>query len=171
MPLNENARSLLVEHYTENGPQLSDEQKKRIINDPESANPLVLKTLLQELFRSKPQKLDQDINYFLKPCNISDYFQRLLERQEELMGEFFAQHVLSILAAGASGGLTKEEIKDACRMTNASQWDVLINNFGIYLIKHKDRYTLSHQLILDAISSRYSRFLPSAHNRLMIRVA
>jgi hypothetical protein len=166
-PLNENARSLLVEHYTENGPQLSDEQKTRIINDPESANPLVLKTLLQELFRSEPQQLDQDIDYFLKPCSISDYFQRLLERQEDLMGGFFTQQVLSILAAGASGGLTMEEIKEAYRMTNDSQWDDLINNFGIYLIKYKERYTLFHQLMLEAISSRYSKFLPSAHNRLV----
>ena len=166
-PLNENARSLLVEHYTENGPQLSDEQKTRIINDPESANPLVLKTLLQELFRSEPQQLDQDIDYFLKPCSISDYFQRLLERQEDLMGGFFTQHMLSILAAGASGGLTMKEITEAYRMTNDLQWDDLINNFGIYLIKYKDRYTLFHQLMLEAVSSRYSQFLPSAHNRLV----
>ena len=83
------------------------------------------------------------------------------------MGEFFAQHMLSILAAGASGGLTMKEIKEAYRMTNDLQWDDLINNFGIYLIKYKDRYTLFHQLMLEAVSSRYSQFLPSAHNRLV----
>ena len=165
-PLNNPARTQMVEQFIHNGLQLTDEQVVRIVNDPESANPMVLKTLLQELSSSKPEELDKDIDYYLEPCSISDYFQRILERREAHMGEFFAQHVLSILAAGASEGLTKEEIRKVCRMTNPTQWDGLITNFGSYLIKHKERYTLAHQLILEAISSRYSKFLPSANNRL-----
>ena len=165
-PLNNSARTQMVERFIHDGLQLTDEQVARIVNDPESANPMVLKTLLQELSSSKPEELDKDIDYYLEPCSISDYFQRILERREAHMGEFFAQHVLSILAAGASEGLTKEDIQKACRMTNPTQWDVLINNFGGYLIKHHERYTLAHQLILEAISSRYSKFLPSANTRL-----
>ena len=165
-PLSNVARAQMVELFVNKGLQLSEEQASRIISDPESANPLVLKTLLQELTCSKPEELDKDIDYYLEPCGISDYFQRILERQEVLMGEFFAQHVLSVLAAGASDGLRKEDIRKACRMTNSTQWNVLINNFGGYLIKHGDRYTLSHQLILEAITTRYSKYLLSANTRL-----
>lgn len=165
-PLDYPARTQLVGQFIHNGLQLTDEQVTRIINDPESANPLVLKTLLQELTCCKPEELDKDIDYYLEPCSISDYFQRILERREVLMGEFFAQQVLSVLAAGASDGLRKEDIRKVCRMTNPTQWDVLINNFGGYLIKHGDRYTLSHQLILEAITTRYSKYLLSANTRL-----
>lgn len=165
-PLNNVARAQIVELFMTKGLHLSEERASRIINDPESANPLVLRTLLQELTCSKPEELDKDIDYYLEPCSISDYFQRILERKELLMGEFFAQQVLSVLVAGASDGLRKEEIRKACRMTNPTQWDVLINNFGGYLLMHGDRYTLSHQLILEAITTRYSKYLLSANTRL-----
>lgn len=113
-PLNSKERRLFVEEYLDSfGKRLGETLLHRIVDDPVSANTLVLKSLLDELicFGSYKQ-LKSRINYYLSASSIPNFFDRVLIRMEEdySANQELVCRILTLISV-SERGLTEDEIK------------------------------------------------------------
>ena len=77
-------KQLIIEFLKQYGKQLSSRQVETIIQDPQSANPLGLTILLDELRQfGSHERLDEIIGHYLKADSIPKLFELILQRCEQ----------------------------------------------------------------------------------------
>jgi tetratricopeptide (TPR) repeat protein len=156
----ESRKRLITDYFLLFGKKLTPLQRDRIANDEESANPLVLRALLDELRAFGVfEKLDEEIDKYLAAQDIPEFYTKVLERLEKIFD--YADTETSNLAADilallfvSRNGLSETEIKS---LTGAKPvyWSQVYNALGSNLTVHSGLVNFSHNYIREAIRRRY----------------
>lgn len=160
--LSEAERDLLIQHYLgQFRKALSQEQRARIAGDQKSANPLFLRTVLEELrvFGSF-EGLDDRIEYYVTARDVGDLFQRLLARMEEDYSRKVVQGVMTLIWASRRG-LAESEILE---ITGLSRIDLSTFLLALeYQFMQRDGLLdFYHNFLRAAVQERY--LAPSSPN-------
>lgn len=157
MPLSSKEREHFVVGYLGNyGKRLSDSQLRRIVDDPENTNTLVLKSLLDELICfGSYEYLDSRIEYYLSAPSITDFFDRVLSRMEDdysANGDLVRRTL--ILIAISERGLSEDELLAilGCRQLD---WHLFLCAFYNHFVVKNGLITFSHQYVASAVENRY----------------
>lgn len=157
VPLTYKEREHFVVDYLENyGKHLNEIQLRRVVDDPENKNTLVLKSLLDELICfGSYERLDSHISHYLSAGSIQDFFDRLLNRIEEdfSAGCDLVCHALTLIAV-SEHGLTEDELLTIldCRQLD---WHLFFCAFYGHFIVKNGLITFSHQYMASAVEVRY----------------
>lgn len=156
-PLNTEERCRFVVDYLDSvGKHLGDNMLQRIVDDKESENTLVLKSLLDELicFGSYKQ-LDSRINYYLSASSIPEFFDRVLARMEEdySANQGLVRHALFLISV-SERGLSGEEIMDILGCQERD-WNLFFCSFYNHFIVKEGIISFSHQYVTYAVEKRY----------------
>ena len=157
-PLTRDERIDMVREYLEKTyrKHLQDTQLKRIVDDPQNENTLVLKTLLDEVANFGIfAKLDEKIEEYLKPDSIGDFYQVVLKNYETDFGEDLVRHFLSLIAVSRNG-LSEDELLD---ITNTKDkpllWSQFFCSFRQHMILKNGLITFAHAFIREAVEACY----------------
>ncbi|MCC7437164.1 MAG: tetratricopeptide repeat protein [Armatimonadetes bacterium] len=153
--LSQAERDQLIQHYLgQFRKALSQEQRDRITSDAKSANPLFLRTVLEELrvFGSF-EGLDDRIEYYVTARDVGDLFQRLLARMEEDYSRTVVQEVMTMIWASRRG-LAESEILE---ITGLSRIDLSTFLLALeYQFMHRDGLLdFYHNFLRAAVEERY----------------
>lgn len=153
-PLSHNYRELIVKQYLGSfSKKLSDSQQERITRSEKCANPLFLRTVLEELrVLGIYEQLDAEIDKYLNAKDLLALFEMMLERIERDFGENVVA-VMSFLAVSPSG-LTESELIELSRLSRA-ELSTLVNALDYHLIRHSGALSFFHPLFAKAAESRY----------------
>ena len=157
LPLGREERSRFIVEYLETvGKHLEIHQLNRIVDDAESQNTLVLKSLLDELICfGNHNRLDEIIDYYLAATTISEFFDKVLSRMEKdySAGQSLVSHAL-ILISISEHGLSEEEVGSilGCRQLD---WQLFFCAFFNYFVIKNGLISFSHQHVIDAVAKRY----------------
>mgnify|MGYP006277686469 CR=1 FL=1 len=162
-PLTEKERLELIPKYlAQYAKSLSEDRIRRIASAPQSANPLYLRALLEELrLFGIHEKLEQRIQHYLQAATISGLYTKILERwEQDYQGERpgLVRDSMSLLW-GARRGLTQSELlhvlgKDSEPLPMAV-WSPLRYAADAALINRSGLIGFAHNFIREAIESRY----------------
>ena len=160
-------QSLVHSFVKERKAALTSRQRRVVANDAGSANPLLLRTRLEEAHRAVPDKrVDEAIEYYLGAGTIEEMYDRLLRRLESELDESALRMVLSFLW-GAKTGLTLKEIADVTQY-DPKQILQILHRLEAYLLRTEDRYTLFHTSLAKAA---YERWLSSSSTEIRLQLA
>ena len=157
VPLTSKEREHFVVDYLGNfGKHLDERQLRRVVDDPENKNTLVLKSLLDELICfGSYERLDSRINYYLSAESILNFFDRVLNRMEEdySAGCDLVHHALTLIAV-SEHGLSEDEMLAilGCRQLD---WHLFFCAFYSHFIVKNGLITYSHQYMASAVENRY----------------
>ena len=134
------------------GKKLSNNQIQIILQARVTENPMVLKTLLDELICfGSYEHLNERINYYSSSISKSDFFSRMLQRMEEDYKE--VEHILSLIAVSEQG-LTEDEILSVTGM-RPIDWHIFYCAFSNYFTIGNGLIMYTHKYIAESVSSRY----------------
>ncbi len=167
--LNERERlKLLWRFLRQSGKRLSKERRRRIANAPQSANPLYLRVLLDELRLVRThEELEERIGDYLKAESPYALYEKVIARWEQdyegdsdLVGD-----TLSLLWA-ARRGLAETELlqalgKDGVPLPRA-KWSPLFLAMSDALISRGGLLTFAHDFLRTAVENAY---LPTETNQ------
>jgi len=159
--------TLLVLHRK----RLDDRQTRLVARAPQAANPLFLKTFLEELsLLGSFELLDQSIGHYLSADSTGELVDLILERCEhdyDPTGQGYVEDAMTAIWA-SERGLLEPELLAACSIPQAL-WSPLRMALQESLVSYSGMMGFSHDEIADAVAARY---LPSpaerrgAHGRL-----
>lgn len=156
-PLSSKERERFAAEYLDSfGKRLSENLLQRIINDAESENTLVLKSLLDELICfGSYERLESRIDYYLSATSIPDFFDRVLIRMEEdySANQDLVRHILTLISV-SERGLSEEEIM-AIVGCQERDWKLFFCAFYNHFIVKDGIISFSHQYMASAIEKRY----------------
>lgn len=154
-PLSPEEREALVVRYLgEYHKGLSPELMRRISSAPQTAQPLYLRTFLEELrMFGNFETLSRWIDQTLTAHDTAELFQRVLERIEDDFGPRPVQHVLRLIWTSRDG-LRRSEI-GAMTMLSDTRLNVLLNALDYHLLERGGRLTFFHTYFRDAVERRY----------------
>ncbi len=156
-PLTDGQRRRFAEGYLERvGKHLNSAQWKRIMDDPETQNTLVLRTLLDELICfGSHERLDTRIDFYLAAQGIEDFFDHVLQRMEETYnnGQDLVRHTLTLLALSEHGLREKELL--AITGFRQIDWNLFYCAFFNHLVVRNGIITFSHHYVAAAVNHRY----------------
>jgi len=155
-PLGLRQRRKLVKDYLKDsyGKHLTDDQVAAIINDRQSSNTLVLKTLLDELVSfGSFSDLEKRIQYYLEPESIPDFYQRVLARFEDDFGKDTVSHVLSLILLSREG-LPEDAIIAIVKLMPI-RWSQLYCSLISHLNVKMGIVYFSHRYFSEAVQQRY----------------
>ncbi len=155
-PLSAGQRTKLVTDYLSlYGKRLTDRQVERIISDPQSENTLVLRVLIDELVGfSSHERLDERIDYYLSADSIDEFFQRVLHRIEDYLGETTVRRLLSLITF-SQAGLSESELM-ALSGLDSYRWALFLAHFRGYLTVKGGLLTFSHRYMTRGCLTRYA---------------
>lgn len=148
-------KTIIVQFLHEFGKALSEQEIERIANDPKSAHPLFLRTLLEELrIFGSHELLSDRVTRCLGTSNTDELFQAVLERMESDFSEQQVRDVMSLLWA-ARTGLAESELVD---VTNISRLDISMITMSLdyHLLRREGLLTFFHDFLRRAVEARYS---------------
>jgi len=162
-PLTDEERRRLIDEYLARYTKaLRRDQIKAIADAPQSANPLYLRTVLEELrLWGQHEKLDERIAHYLASPTIDDLYNRILERYEhdydrERPG--LVREAMSLLWA-TRRGLSEAELLDLLGSDGeplpSAQWSPLHLAAGRSLTNRDGLIGFSHDYLRRAIRDRY----------------
>jgi len=140
---------------------LSPLRMERIANREQTANPLYIKVLLEELrLFGEHERLDERINYYLEAKNPNELYSKVLARWEEdyedengLVG-----NTMSLLWA-ARRGLTESEILELLGKKGdplpRAKWSPLFLAARESLVSRMGLLNFSHDFLREAVKDRY----------------
>ena len=134
--------------------KLPTAQEQRIVSDEKSANPLFLRTLLEELrLQGKHEALDEIIGHYLSSHDIPDLFGRILERLE---GDYGAENVRAFLIRvwAAPRGLSETELLGSTTLDRAAV-SLLLHAFDYHLVRLSGRLSFFHDHLRMGVEARY----------------
>ncbi len=128
---------------------------RQIAGDSRSANPLFLRTSLEEL-RLLHMKGDQDLSTatYLGAADLPSLFERVLERIEGEFGKRLVSTLFRMIDASRNG-LTNEELADLCGV-RVSRVDRLLGMLDYQLVCRDGLYTFFHEHLRHAVQRRYA---------------
>ncbi|HET6513022.1 MAG TPA: tetratricopeptide repeat protein, partial [Candidatus Kapabacteria bacterium] len=153
-PLSLEYRQLIVRQYLGSfSKKLSQQQQDRITRHEKCANPLFLRTVLEELrVLGVYERLDEEIDKYLASEDLLGLFSLMLERIERDFGDPVVA-VMSFLVIAPSG-LTESELIDLSRVSRA-ELSALVNALDYHLIRHSGALAFFHPLLNRAAEQRY----------------
>lgn len=161
-------RQQLVRQFVETKKAtLTSRQQRIVAGDAGSANPLLLKTRLEEAHSAvADHRVDESINYYLGAGTLDEMYSRLLQRLEAELDKRTVREVLSFLW-GAKTGLTLEEIID---LTESEPEQILsvTHRLEAYLLQTEKRFTLFHTSLAQAA---HQRWLQTRATKVRLRIA
>jgi tetratricopeptide (TPR) repeat protein len=154
----ENRKALAVEYLKTFGKGLLPAQLNRIASNAKSANPLVLRALLDELrVFSVYEQLDAEIDRCLAAPSIESFFALVLEGLEKLFtgdgGANFAADTFALLEVSRAG-LSEAEIL-AITGANPLHWSRLYSALSGHVQNQKGLVSFAHDFIREAVRQRY----------------
>lgn len=176
-PLAQNERQALIERLLErHGKTLADERMARITDAAATANPLYLRTLLEELLVvGRHEMLDAQIDRLLAAPDLPRLLDQVLARYEDDYGAerpAWVGEALSLLWASRRG-LSEAELRDLLGPGNASLrsavWSPFYAAARHFLAARAGLVALAHRPVLDAVERRYLSRLEDragAHGKL-----
>ncbi|MGE3799834.1 MAG: tetratricopeptide repeat protein [Candidatus Kapaibacterium sp.] len=154
-PLTENERREVARRFLGDLSQrFNTAQVRRVAGNRSSANPLYLRTSLEELRAlSKGDEAEAKIDYYLEAEDLGGLFQRVLERIE---GEFGSRRIREILRSlwGSRYGLSKEELTTLHNTTH-EQLSPILGALDYHLMQRDGLYTFFHEHLRTAVAERY----------------
>ena len=157
-PLSIGQRRNLINDYLfkQFAKKLSTKQVERIVKDAQCKNPLVLKSLLDELVNfGIYEKLDEKIEYYLSKDTIEDFYQAIIQSHEEEFGKMLVKKILSLIAI-SQNGMSEEELI-AISKIKPLYWSQFYHLFVSHLVVKNGLVTFSHDYVRHAIESRYTK--------------
>lgn len=157
-PLTKEERIQLVEKYLNDtySKHLQAPQIKKIVDDPQNENTLVLKILLDELANFGVfDKLDDKIEEYLRPDSFYDFYQVLLKNYETDFGESLVRRFLSLIAVSKDGLSEGEILKITGLEEKPLLWSQFYCSFRNHLIVKNGLISFSHEAIREAVVGRY----------------
>jgi len=150
--------------------KFSSEQLRRVSGDSTSANPLFLRTRLEELrmFESS-DRLNERIDHYLAARDLNDLFQRVLQRLEDEHGEAVVRDVMT-LVWGSRRGLTDEELAGITG-ADAEALASLIGALEYHLMRREGLLAFFHDHLRQAVENRYIEHAGDAVEGLHLRIA
>ena len=156
----DNRKSLIKDYLSSYGKKLTENQIQRIINFPESENPMVLCALLDELrFFGIFEKLDEEIDKYVSAKNIGDFYIQVLERLEGIFNytdtetSNLSKDILCLLYV-SKNGLSESEILSLSG-AKPVYWSQIYNAIRSNLMSSRGIMKLSHDFIKNAIKEKY----------------
>ena len=157
-PLTRDERIDMVREYLEKTyrKHLQDTQLKRIVDDPQNENTLVLKTLLDEVANFGIfAKLDEKIEEYLKPDSIGNFYQVVLKNYEADFGNDLVRLFLSLIAVSRDG-LSEDELLDITDTKGKPLlWSQFFCSFRQHMIVKSGLVSFAHAFIREAVEERY----------------
>ncbi len=157
-------KSIIEEFLKDRGKTLTDAQERKILEFPLASNPLVLRTLLEELcVFGVHEKLDAEIERYAQAKDVNDFFSKVFERLES--NRQFVEtnpkkrkeivEKLALLLALSRFGLDEEEL---CRVAKLKQTAVstFLCMLDAQLVNRSGRYSFAHEHIRQAVLNRYA---------------
>ncbi|MSQ48714.1 MAG: DUF4062 domain-containing protein, partial [Deltaproteobacteria bacterium] len=166
-PLEEVERKqLITEYLSQYTKTLGVTRVQRIVDAPQTANPLYLRTLLEELrLYGDHLTLDQRIDHYLTAATVDDLFEQVLARCEQDYEHDRAglvRDAMSLLWA-ARRGLTETELLGALGTEGQplpqAIWSPLMLALGDGLVDRGGLLTFAHDFLRQAVEDAY---LPTA---------
>jgi len=149
-------RKLIAEYLKLQARSLEPRRIDRIVNTPQSANPLYLKVLLDELrVFGVYEQLDQRIDHYLEAQNPFELYKKVIARWQEDYGRgtSLVKDSLSLLWA-ARRGLSETELLDAMGTNELplprAKWSPLYLAMSNALISRGGLLTFAHDFIRKA---------------------
>lgn len=155
LPLTLGERANIVRSFLgEHGKALDAEQEHRVSADPASANPLFLRTRLEELraFGSH-EELNRKITHYLEAQGLDDLFQRVLARFETDYGRELVVGVMTAIWA-ARRGLSAAELAPIVDRGPEEIARVLLA-LDYHLMNRAGLLTFFHEHLRNAVQQRY----------------
>jgi tetratricopeptide (TPR) repeat protein len=162
-PLGRDERAeLVVKYLAEFGKVLAADRIKRIVDAEQTANPLYLRALLDELrVWGDNSRLDARVSHYLAARDIPELFRRVLERYE---GDYerdrpgLVGDALGLLWC-AREGLSEPELLDllgpAGRPLSHATWAKFYLGAENALISRSGLLSFSHEFLREAVRQRY----------------
>lgn len=126
----------------------------RIAEDTRTANPLFLRTSLEELRHTEGGKSsDEVIRSLMQADDLTILYEQILQRTEQRHGLRLTRTVLSLIWASRNG-LQQEEL---LALTNESPDTLahLLNALDYHLIRYGNRFRFYHDHLRNAVVNRY----------------
>ncbi|MBN2376149.1 MAG: tetratricopeptide repeat protein [Sedimentisphaerales bacterium] len=173
-PLDAQERRKLIADYLQlQSKSLESRRVEQIVQVPQSANPLYLRVLLDELrIFGVYEQLDQRIDHYLQAKNPYELYGKVLARWEEDYGRdsSLVQDTLSLLWA-ARRGLSETELLDALgrdgRPLPRARWSPLYLAMSDALISRSGLLTFAHDFLRTAV---HNAFLPTQSHQQKIHL-
>jgi nephrocystin-3 len=150
-------KDLIKEYLKFYTKELNEDRTIQIASDQKAGNPLILRTILDELcIVGLHEKLQDQINYYLKPTTPIAFFTAVLERLER---DYDEKHkgmtgkVLSLLWASRRG-LSERELLDITGITPLS-WAPLYYALESQLVQREGLLDFFHDFLKQAVEERY----------------
>jgi len=164
-PLNDDERRVFIKKYlVQYTKSLSFQHSERIVSAPQTANPLFLQTLLEELrMFGKHESLGEKIDFYLQADSIPRLFMKVLGRwEEDYDGDSdLVSNALSLIWASRYG-LTESELLDIINSNGKPvprvQWSIFYLAIENFLTNHSGLLNFSHIYMRDAV---YETYLPN----------
>ena len=157
-PLNPDERAQVVQNYLSRyRKELSPARIKRIIDAPQSANPLFLRALLEELrLFGEHEQIDEHIGYYLESADVKVLYRKILERLEQ---DYEADHqgltgkALSLIWS-ARRGLSEAELLEVMQIPQAI-WSPLFLALDESLVSRSGLLNFFHDYLRQAVQDKY----------------
>ena len=142
--------------------RLDKQQLRRVASHVKSANPLYLRTSLEELrVFGKYEELNERIDHYLDAEDLSSLFDRVLERIERDYGGELVTAVMRFLW-GSRHGLSEEELGNLAGVEKAGL-SQLIRALDYHLMRRDGLLTFFHNHLREAARKRYVRSAKMEH--------
>ena len=146
--------SLIVGYLGQFRKALSFDQRLTIIEDAKSANPLFLRTLLEELrIFGSFEELNNRIAHYISSRDTSELFQRVLARMEHDYGRNGLENILSLMWASRHG-LSETELLEISTLSRL-ELSRLLHTLEYQLMRHDGLLDFYHQFLRHAVDERY----------------
>lgn len=148
-------RQEMVERFVaERTTSISGEQVQGVASAAGSANPLLLRTKLEEMRMVQGQaKASQTIKDYLGARDLDEMYERVLARLEEEHGAELVGDVTSLLQI-SRGGLSTSEIAGILAASH-EEVERLIERLAFHLLWRDEVITFVHEYISSAVKRRY----------------
>lgn len=132
----------------------SKEQLRRVSSDAMSANPLFLRTRLEELrHHSARAGANETIDHYLEARDLDDLFQRILARLEREHGERLVREVMSHVW-GSRRGLHEKELEEIIG-ARSEPLGALLEGLEFHLMRREGLLAFFHDHLRRAVWNRY----------------
>lgn len=161
--------ALVVRFLSEYHKALPPAEVHRLAADDRFANPLCLRTVLEELrIFGVHEKIHERIDAFLAAAGAEGVFRMVLDRLAEDFGDKVVQEALTLLWASREG-LTESELAE---LTNQPRirLSAFVMALEFHLLKKDGLFTFFHDFLRRAVEQRYLE-TPEAQVKIHLRVA
>lgn len=156
LPLRSQEReSLIVRYLSEYHKALSAEQLHRLTTHPNCANPLYLRTVLEELRLSASfDHLSTQIDHYLQAADLDELFRFVLERMEEDHGTRTVRDVMGLIWASRRG-LSESDLAELLPISRM-RLAAFLMALDYHLLCRDGIYTFFHDYLRRAVESKYA---------------